>query len=189
VERKLEVPECRWDPVVCDEAHKMSDRVLRQRGQVHEALSPRKAAVRSHAALPADDGNAAQRQGRGLPAFVWRCSTAIPSFRDGVHQVEVSEPMRLMVKESCSTSTERRTLRGASLVPSRTSSRTPRRASIKRGYGLCAHRIFRSWTIWTRSWRSSRDVAIGRERADSDCGVDRRSDDHEVKLAEPPKIT
>jgi len=76
----------------------------------------------------------------------------------------------------------------ACTVPYKLSDAEARRHK-KRGYGLCAHRILRSWTIWTRSWRSSRDIAIGPERADSDCGVDRRSDDHEVELAEPPKIT
>ena len=43
--------------------------VLRRRDQVHQALPARAAALDAHAALPADDGDAAQRQGRGLPAL------------------------------------------------------------------------------------------------------------------------
>ena len=43
--------------------------VLRRRGQIHQALPARPASLRSDAALPADDGDAAQRQGRGLPAL------------------------------------------------------------------------------------------------------------------------
>ena len=42
---------------------------LRRRDQVHQALPARPAPLDPHAALPADDGDAAQRQGRGLPAL------------------------------------------------------------------------------------------------------------------------
>jgi hypothetical protein len=106
-------------------------------------------------------------------------------FRDDVHQVEVSRLMRRLVKEIRSNSTRRRCFLGARLYRS-VQALAGRLAPPQRGYGLCAHRIFKSWTIWTRSWRSSRGVAIDSERADSDYGVDRR---HEVELAEPPKIT
>ena len=43
--------------------------LLRRRGQVHQALPARPAPRPAHAALPADDGDAAQRQGGGLPAL------------------------------------------------------------------------------------------------------------------------
>ena len=69
VQQKLQAPDCRWDLVVCDEAHKMSATVLRRRGQVHQALPARPAALDADAPLPADDRDAAQRQGRGLPAL------------------------------------------------------------------------------------------------------------------------
>ena len=42
---------------------------LRRRGQVHEALPPRAAPVGPDPPLPADDGDAVQRQGAGLPAL------------------------------------------------------------------------------------------------------------------------
>ena len=42
---------------------------LRRRDQIHQALPARAAALDADAALPADDGDAAQRQGRGLPAL------------------------------------------------------------------------------------------------------------------------
>lgn len=95
-------------------------------------------------------------------------------FRHGVHQVEVSDLMRRLVKEIRSNSTRRRCFLGARLYRS-VQALARRLAPPQRGYGFCAHRIFKSWTIWTRSWRSSRGVAIDPERADSDYGVDRRS--------------
>ena len=69
VQEKLQAPDCRWDLVVCDEAHKMSATCLRRRDQVHQALPARAAPLDADAALPADDGDAAQRQGGGLPAL------------------------------------------------------------------------------------------------------------------------
>ena len=76
-------------------------------------------------------------------------------FRHGVHQVEVSDLMRLLVKEIRSNSTRRRCFLGARLYRS-VQALARRLAPPQRGYGFCAHRIFKSWTIWTRSWRSSR---------------------------------
>lgn len=76
-------------------------------------------------------------------------------FRHGVHQVEVSDPMRRLVKEIRSNSTRRRCFLGARLYRS-VQALARRLAPPQRGYGFCAHRIFKSWTIWTRSWRSSR---------------------------------
>ena len=69
VQQKLQAPDCRWDLVVCDEAHKMSATFFggeikyTKRYQLGQLLSA------ADAALPADDGDAAQRQGGGLPAL------------------------------------------------------------------------------------------------------------------------
>jgi hypothetical protein len=67
VQAKLTVPDGRWDLVVCDEAHKMSATYFG--GEVkYEALPAGTASLDDHPALPADDGDAAQREGRGFPA-------------------------------------------------------------------------------------------------------------------------
>ena len=58
-----------WDLVVCDEAHKMSATFFG--GEVKYTKRYRLGQLLStpHAALPADDRHAAQRQGGGLPAL------------------------------------------------------------------------------------------------------------------------
>jgi superfamily II DNA or RNA helicase len=38
VQEKLKAPECGWDLIVCDEAHKMSARVVRRRAPVDTLL-------------------------------------------------------------------------------------------------------------------------------------------------------
>ncbi|MEF8719593.1 MAG: SNF2-related protein [Candidatus Accumulibacter necessarius] len=68
VQQKLQAPDCRWDLVVCDEAHKMSATSSAARPSTPSATA-RPAALDADPALPADDGDAAQRQGRGLPAL------------------------------------------------------------------------------------------------------------------------
>ncbi len=69
VQEKLQAPDCRWDLIVCDEAHKMSATFFG--GEVKYTKRYRLGQLLSgaHAALPADDRDAAQRQGRGLPAL------------------------------------------------------------------------------------------------------------------------
>ena len=69
VQQKLQAPDCRWDLVVCDEAHKMSATFFG--GEIKYTKRYRLGQLLStpDAALPADDGDAAQRQGRGLPAL------------------------------------------------------------------------------------------------------------------------
>ena len=67
VQEKLKAPDCRWDLIVCDEAHKMSATLFggeikyTKRYRLGQLLST------SDAAFPVDDGDAAQRQRGRLP--------------------------------------------------------------------------------------------------------------------------
>src|SRR5207245_570034 len=69
VQAKLAAPDCRWDLIVCDRGPQDVGDDLWWRNQVHKTLSPRTAPFWSDAPLSADDGHAAQRQRRRLPAF------------------------------------------------------------------------------------------------------------------------
>ena len=68
VQLKLQAPDCRWDLVVCDEAHKLSATFFGGEVKYTKRYRLGAAALDAHAALSADDGDAPQRQGRGLPA-------------------------------------------------------------------------------------------------------------------------
>jgi hypothetical protein len=76
--------------------------LLRRRGQVHQALPPGPAARQHHAPPPSHERHAPQRQGGGLPALpgALDADRFEGRFRDGVHQVDTSDLMRRMVKES-----------------------------------------------------------------------------------------
>ena len=77
--------------------------LLRRRDQVHQALPARPAALDPDAPLPADDGHAAQRQGRGLPAVpgaARRRPLRGPVPRRRPPRSDVSDLMRRMVKEN-----------------------------------------------------------------------------------------
>ena len=69
VQQKLQVPDCRWDLVVCDEAHKMSATFFG--GEVKYTKRYRLGQLLSTLTrpLPADDGHPAQRQGGRLPTL------------------------------------------------------------------------------------------------------------------------
>ncbi len=69
VQHKLQAPDCRWDLVVCDEAHKMSATVFGGEAKYTKRYRLGQLLSTPHAALPADDRHAAQRQGSGLPAL------------------------------------------------------------------------------------------------------------------------
>jgi SNF2 family DNA or RNA helicase len=60
VQQKLQTPDCRWDLVVCDEAHKMSATVFGTETKYTKRY--RLASFNPDEALPADDRDAAQRQ-------------------------------------------------------------------------------------------------------------------------------
>ena len=69
VQAKLKVPDCRWDLIVCDEAHKMSATFFGGEVKYTKRYQLGPAALHPDPPFPADDGHAPQRQGRGLPAL------------------------------------------------------------------------------------------------------------------------
>ena len=69
VQQKLQAPDTGWDLVVCERGAQDVGQFLRRRDPLHQALSAGAASVGADAPLPADDSDAAQRQGRGLPTL------------------------------------------------------------------------------------------------------------------------
>ena len=99
---------------------------LWRRDQVHQALQAGPAPLDPHAALPADDGHAAQRQGRGLPALhgaARRRPLRGPLPRWGARGRCLRPDAPHGQGEACSSSTARRSSRSASPTPCPTSSR------------------------------------------------------------------
>ena len=110
----------RWDLVVVDEAHKLSANYFGNKINKTKALSARRTTRQYHPPLPADDRDAAQRQGRGFPALLSLLDSDrfYGKFRDGAHKVDVSDLMRRMVKE------EMLRFDGTSFFPSATPTRS-----------------------------------------------------------------
>jgi len=102
VQQKLQAPDCRWDLVVCDEAHKMAATVFgtetkyTKRYRLGQLLST---LTRHFLLMTATPHNGKETDFQLFMAlldgdrFEGRC-------RDGVHVVDVSDLMRRMVKES-----------------------------------------------------------------------------------------
>ena len=69
VQKKLQAPECRWDLIVCDEAHKLSATFFGGEVKYTKRYHLGQLLSRLDAPFPSDDGHAAQRQGGRLPAI------------------------------------------------------------------------------------------------------------------------
>jgi len=67
VQEKLAIPDARWDLVICDEAHKMSATYFGGEVKYTKRYTARPIAFDPHTSLPANDGNASQREGGGIP--------------------------------------------------------------------------------------------------------------------------
>src|SRR3989304_6203125 len=102
VQQKLQAPDCRWDLVVCDEAHKMSATVFggetkyTKRYRLGQLLSTLTRHFLLMTATPHNGKEAAFQLFMALldgDRFEGR-------FRDGVHVTDVSDLMRRMVKET-----------------------------------------------------------------------------------------
>src|SRR6266403_1060370 len=102
VQQKLQAPDCRWDLVVCDEAHKMSATVFggetkyTKRYRLGQLLSTLTRHFLLMTATPHNGKDADFQLFMALldgDRFEGR-------FRDGVHVADVSDLMRRMVKES-----------------------------------------------------------------------------------------
>jgi len=101
VQQKLQAPDCRWDLVVCDEAHKLAATFFggeikyTRRYQLGRLLS---GLTRHFLLLTATPHNGKEEDFQLFLALL-DGDRFEGRFRDGVHQVEVSDLMRRMVKE------------------------------------------------------------------------------------------
>ena len=101
VQAKLRAPECRWDLVVCDEAHKLSATFFggevrfTKRHRLGQLLS---GLTRHFLLMTATPHNGKETDFQLFLALL-DGDRFEGRFRDGVHQVDVSDLMRRMVKE------------------------------------------------------------------------------------------
>src|SRR4051794_40914134 len=102
VQQKLQSPDCRWDLVVCDEAHKMSATVFggetkyTKRYRLGQLLST---LTRHFLLMTATPHNGKEEDFQLFMALL-DGDRFEGRFRDGVHVADVSDLMRRMVKES-----------------------------------------------------------------------------------------
>ena len=102
VQQKLQAPDCRWDLVVCDEAHKMSATFFggevkyTKRYRLGQLLS---GLTRHFLLMSATPHNGKEEDFQLFMALI-DGDRFEGRFRDGVHVAEVSDLMRRMVKES-----------------------------------------------------------------------------------------
>ncbi|WP_295590762.1 helicase-related protein, partial [uncultured Lamprocystis sp.] len=101
VQQKLQAPDCRWDLVVCDEAHKMSATVFgnevkyTKRYKLGQILST---LTRHFLLMSATPHNGKEADFQLFMALL-DGDRFEGRFRDGVHTADVSDLMRRMVKE------------------------------------------------------------------------------------------
>src|SRR5437773_2178280 len=102
VQQKLNAPDCRWDLIVCDEAHKMSATYFG--GEIKFAIRYRLGQLLSgltrHFLLMTATPHNGKEEDFQLFMALLDGDRFEGKFRDGVHQVEVSDLMRRMVKEN-----------------------------------------------------------------------------------------
>lgn len=102
VQQKLQAPDCRWDLIVCDEAHKMSATVFggetkyTKRYRLGQLLST----VTRHFLLMSATPHNGKEQDFQLFMALLDGDRFEGRFRDGAHTADVSDLMRRMVKES-----------------------------------------------------------------------------------------
>ena len=102
VQQKLQAPDCRWDLVVCDEAHKMSATVFSgetkytKRYRLGQLLST---LTRHFLLMTATPHNGKEEDFQLFMALL-DGDRFEGRFRDGVHVADVSDLMRRMVKEN-----------------------------------------------------------------------------------------
>ena len=102
VQQKLQAPDCRWDLIVCDEAHKMSATVFgneakyTKRYRLGQLLST---LTRHFLLMTATPHNGKETDFQLFMALL-DGDRFEGRFRDGVHSADVSDLMRRMVKEN-----------------------------------------------------------------------------------------
>ncbi|TVR57695.1 MAG: DEAD/DEAH box helicase, partial [Candidatus Competibacteraceae bacterium] len=127
VRHKLQAPDCRWDLVVCDEAHKMSATVFggetkyTQRYHLGQLLS---GLTRHFLLMSATPHNGKEADFQLFMALL-DGDRFEGKYRDGVHSADVSDLMRRMVKENL------RKFDGTPLFPERIAYTVPYRLSAR----------------------------------------------------------
>jgi len=102
VQQKLQAPDCQWDLIVCDEAHKLSATIFggeikyTKRYHLGQLLS----GLTRHFLLMTATPHNGKEEDFQLFLALLDGDRFEGRFRDGVHQVEVSDLMRRMVKEN-----------------------------------------------------------------------------------------
>ena len=102
VQQQLQAPDCRWDLVVCDEAHKLSATIFggeikyTKRYHLGKLLS----GLTRHFLLMTATPHNGKEEDFQLFLALLDGDRFEGRFRDGVHQVEISDLMRRMVKEN-----------------------------------------------------------------------------------------
>jgi len=102
VQDKLKAPDCRWDLIVCDEAHKLSATFFggevkyTKRYKLGQMLS----GITRHFLLMTATPHNGKEEDFQLFMALLDADRFEGKFRDGVHTAEVSDLMRRMVKES-----------------------------------------------------------------------------------------
>jgi superfamily II DNA or RNA helicase len=102
VQEKLQAPDCQWDLVVCDEAHKLSATIFggevkyTKRYHLGKLLS----GLTRHFLLMTATPHNGKEEDFQLFLALLDGDRFEGRFRDGVHQVEISDLMRRMVKEN-----------------------------------------------------------------------------------------
>ena len=102
VQQKLQAPDCSWDLVVCDEAHKLSATIFggeikyTKRYHLGKLLS----GLTRHFLLMTATPHNGKEEDFQLFLALLDGDRFEGRFRDGVHQVEISDLMRRMVKEN-----------------------------------------------------------------------------------------
>ena len=101
VQQKLQAPDCRWDLVVCDEAHKMSAHFWgnkleeTRRYKLGQLLS----GVTRHFLLMTATPHNGKEEDFQLFLRLLDPDRFAGRFREGVHEVDISDMMRRMIKE------------------------------------------------------------------------------------------
>ena len=143
VQQKLQAPDCRWDLVVCDEAHKMSATVFggetkyTKRYRLGQLLST---LTRHFLLMTATPHNGKEEDFQLFMALL-DGDRFEGRFRDGVHSADVSDLMRRMVKENLLK------FDGTPLFPERIAYTVPYKlsdaeaAALQGGHRLCARGV------------------------------------------------
>ncbi len=102
VQQKLQTPDCRWDLVVCDEAHKMSATIFGAETKYTKRyrLGQLLGTVTRHLLLMTATPHNGKEEDFQLFMALLDSDRFEGRFRDGVHVSDVSDLMRRMVKES-----------------------------------------------------------------------------------------